>query len=112
MELGKKAFAWAKAELETSGCELVERKMTNPREFFIRDDSHTSFFHEEGQPYALCRTYWYDGHLAYYRVTNYDELLRESPDLINLLLKSGEYIYQKAAAKTGTTKVMSFEFFR
>lgn len=107
------AFWWANLETENLSREVVRIKLASLKDFFISEEQHTSLFHKQLANYALFRLKSYKtSEIAYCLVENYEELVAETPDLVNMLLRSGEYVYQKAAAKTGNSKIIEFKYFQ
>ncbi len=113
MKLDDKVYWWAHEEQKNTGLALPSVNIVNVKEYYIRDDQHTSLFHKEGEGYALLRIKKFtDDKPIYLLVDNYDEVAEISPDLVDMLLKNGLYIYQKAAAKTGDLKIANIDFFQ
>lgn len=89
------AYQWALELAEHCTKPMEDKTLKDLDKMVFRYDNHLGLFKGPGSD-AILRIYWPEkDRVVYYRVINYEQLSEEQPDMVNLLLRNGEYAYLK-----------------
>ncbi len=92
----ERPYVWAKREMELLFPKPDRFRIHNISELVNKPNSHLSLFKRGDDEPVILRVWWNDTQSVKYDIVmNFDEMYAESPDIVEMLLRNGVYVYNE-----------------
>jgi len=104
-------WAWARALEHTGGRPIEQRYITNIKKYAEKLGTQVSLYEDDDGKGLLCIFYETTGTSVECEITNLEQIKKESPDIVQVWLNSGECLYTQLTGGRGLS-VINFNYCR